>query len=267
MQPIRSDFTFRRKNPCPTAAGTAAAFEGLRPANSYAKGKALGLQPVANSPKRRQSDPDLVPLLLAELTVTASLQETGPSGEPVTPPPTPPSGISKLFAQSAATKPPINVSTRSLSPEPTDLSSLNSLRASDPQTRLLCPLLLSTSPLVPSFSSTPPRHNLPPKAKVHLPPTLDTTPNFQTIPPRTSSPTSDPTAHTVLSADTSIHAGAAGNTPEPPKGSLEAISVPAEPNALEGAQVSEIDRSERNEESSVDAASEGVSDGEWELVG
>jgi hypothetical protein len=275
MQPIRSDFTFRRKNPCPTAAGTAAAFEGLRPANSYAKGKALGLQPVANSPKRRQSDPDLVPLLLAELTVTASLQETGPSREPDTPPPTPPSGISKLFAQSTATKPPFAVSTESLSPEIIDVSSLTSLRAPDPQNGTLAPLLLSSSPLVPSFPLTPPRHNLPPKPKVHLPPkpkvhlppTLNTIPIHETTTPGAFPRASDPIAHTIPSADTSIHACAAENTPEPPKESLEARPTLIEGQGLKSAEVPEIDRPERNEESSVDAASEGGSDGEWELVG
>lgn len=267
IHPIRTDFTFRCRNPCPTAAGTAAAFEDLQPANSCAKGERLVLQPVAISPKRRQSDPDLVPLLLAELTVTASLQEIGSHRIPATPPPTPPSEISKLFAQSTATELPLDYSTKTLLPESIDASSPSSLRASDPQNGILSPLLLSTLPLIPSFPLTPPRQILPPKPTVHLPPTRNTIPIHETTTPGASAPASDPTAHSLPSADTSSHAGAAENTPEPPKESLEAISVPAERNALEGAQFLDIDRSKCNEESFMDDASEGGSDGEWELVG
>jgi len=267
LQPKQTEFTFRCERHSSTAAGTTIASEPRQPLNTQAKAKVLRLQPVALPSPRKESDLVLTPTLLAEPRVTALLQHSEDPQAPRTPPHTPPSQASPLFAHSSIHNSHPAVTTESLSPKPIDVHSTNLLRALQPQDGALQNLLLSSSPLIVNPPLQPPRKLRMPKPKVHLPPTVATTPSSQTTTPCTFFPASDPLAHMVASAESRISAMAPEIAPATSKETVEAIPGPAERIETKRTEVLRADSAERSEESSVDEVSEDGSDGEWELVG
>lgn len=267
LQTKQPEFTFRCERHSPTAVGTTVTSEAGQLSNTQTKAKVLRLQPVALPSPRKQSDPGLNPSLLAEPRVIALLQDAEDPQAPPTPPHTPPSEASPLFAQSSIHNLHPAVATESLSTISIDVPSTGLLRVLEPQTGALESPLPSSSPLIVNPPLQPPRILIFPKPKVHLPPTIDTAPSLQTAAPRTLFPASDPLAHTTTSAEGSNSAMAAEIAAATSRETPGAIPKPTERVESKRAEVSRARSAECSQESSVDEVSEEGSDGEWELVG
>lgn len=266
MQPMQTDFTFRCKNPSPTAAGTSVASSAQQLANTQVKEKVLATQPVALLSPREQFDSVLTAALLAELRVTALLPYSDNPQGPVTSCDIPPLEASPMFAESYIHKSPPAVSTESLSPELDNVPSTSVLQAQDRHIGAVYPLLPSSSLLETDVPLRPRRKLILPRPKVHLPPTFDTTPSPQTAPLPKSFPASDPLAYTLASAGGKTLGIVVEIAAETSREPLEAIPKSAEQLRSKSAHALSVHSPKRSKESSVDEMNEGGSDGEWEWI-
>lgn len=264
MQPMQTGFTFRCKNPSPTAAGTTVASSAQQSANTQVKEKVLATQPVALLSPREQFDSVLTAALLAELRVTALLPYSDNPQGPVTSSDIPP--LAPLFAESSIHTLPPAVSTESLSPELDNVPSTSVLQAQDRHIGAGYPLLPSSSLLETDVPLRPRRKLILPKPKVHLPSTFDTTPSPQIAPLPTSFPASEPVAYTLTSAGGKTLGIVVEIAAETFREPLEAIPTSAEQLNSKSAHALSVDSPKRSKESSVDEMNEGGSDGEWEWI-